>query len=384
VRFTVLAGVPPVASLWEARIDGNGAYPLLPGWKASPPACCGNWTPDGKYFVFQAGARETLNGNIWVLREKAGRFQRADRGPFQLTNGPLRAYWPVPSADGKRLFIDGYQPRNEFLRYDLKSGQIFPAFSGISGTDLEFSKDGAWVAYVSTPDGSLWRSAADGSQRRQLTSPPILANHPHWAPDGKQIAFCGGRAEDPARIYVVSFDGGALRQVSHGEAWKKGDWDPSWSPDGMSLAFGANEPPENGVSIHVADLKTGGISALAGSEGMWSPRWSPDGRLIAGLSTSGWKIVLYDFQTQKQSGLFTQPSGFPSWSRDGESLFYVSTGDDTSWWRLRLRDRKAERVAPLKDKPGVTNWFAPAPNNSLIAARDVGTDEIYALDCDAP
>ena len=53
------------------------------------------------------------------------------------------------------------------------------------------------------------------------------------------------------------------------------------------------------------------------------------------------------------------------------------------WWRLRLRDRKAERVAPLKDKPGVTN-FAPAPNNSLIAARDVGTDEIYALDWDAP
>lgn len=29
-------------------------------------------------------------------------------------------------------------------------------------------------------------------------------------------------------------------------------------------------------------------------------------------------------------------------------------------------------------------WFATAPNNSLITARDAGTDEIYALDWEAP
>src|SRR5208337_1706875 len=119
---------------------------------------------------------------------------------------------------------------------------------------------------------------------------------------------------------------------------------------------------ESGVSIHVADLRTGRISALTGGEGMWSPRWSPDGRLMAGLSTSGWRIVLYDFQTKQRSELSNLPSGYPSWSRDGESLFYGTTGDDASWWRLGMRDRKTERVAPLKDKPGVTDWFAPAPN----------------------
>jgi hypothetical protein len=29
-------------------------------------------------------------------------------------------------------------------------------------------------------------------------------------------------------------------------------------------------------------------------------------------------------------------------------------------------------------------WFAAGPNNSLIAARDAGNDEIYALDWEAP
>jgi hypothetical protein len=32
----------------------------------------------------------------------------------------------------------------------------------------------------------------------------------------------------------------------------------------------------------------------------------------------------------------------------------------------------------------VTLWFTPAPNNSFIAVRSAGTDEIYALDWDAP
>ena len=154
VRFTLAAGSG--YSLWEARIDGNRAYPLLPGWNPSSTfACCGNWTPDGKYFVFEASRKGPPN--IWALREKAGLFQRAEHGPFQLTNGALPALFPVPSADGKRLFYEGFQPRNEFLRYDLKSGQLVPEFSGISGTGLEFSKDGEWVVYVSAPGSSLWR-----------------------------------------------------------------------------------------------------------------------------------------------------------------------------------------------------------------------------------
>ena len=276
VRFTVNPGVGVADSLWEARIDGNRAYPLLPGWNPKSDVCCGNWTPDGKYFVFQASGKE--NVNVWALREKVGLFQRAGRGPFQLTNGPLAAGWPVPSADGKRLFIDGYlaQARSEFLRYDLKSGQLVPEFGGISGTELEFSKDGKWVAYVSVPDGSLWRSAVDGSQRLRLTSPATWATHPHWSPDGKQIAFSRVRERNPARIYMVPFDGGTLKQVTNGESGKAGDGDPSWSPDGASLAFGTALPPASGAAIHVVDLKTSRVSALPKSEGMWSPRWSPD------------------------------------------------------------------------------------------------------------
>jgi len=107
---------------------------------------------------------------------------------------------------------------------------------------------------------------------------------------------------------------------------------------------------------------------------MWSLRWSPDGRFIAGLSASG-EMALYDSKTHKQSEISGATNGYLGWSGDGESLFYAAIGGDASWCKVRMRDRKTKRVAALKNI-GVTLWFAPAPNNSPIAARNAGTDEI--------
>ena len=382
LRLSVASAGDTAASLWEVSVDDGHVQPLLPDWDPSWYNCCGSWTADGKYFVFQS------RSNVWALREKAGFLRRAAQQPVQLTAGPMNAYWPLPSRDGKRLFIGGYVARNEFLRYDLQSRKFVPDLAGMSGDQLEFSRDGKWVAYVSIPERSLVRAAADGSQRLQLTSAPFQANVPHWSPDGKQIAFFGGTSGKPVRIYVVSSDGGVVRQVTNGESGKYGDWDPSWSPDGASLAFGAGiDVTAEEESIHVVALKTNHVSALPGTEGMWAPRWSPDGRFIAGVSGSGInKLMLYDVQTQKQIQLFNLQGSWPTWSPDGESLFLEGDEEDYRWvWRIWIRDRKAERVMDLsKIRVASWNWFAAAPDNSLIIARDAGTDEIYALDWEAP
>ena len=176
--------------------------------------------------------------------------------------------------------------------------------------------------------------------------------------------------------------------MTNGESGKYGDGDPSWSPDGASLAFGAGGNETAGEeSIHVVDLKTNHISALPGSEGMWSPRWSPDGRFIAGLSGSAVdKLMLYDLRTREQSQLVNLPSGCPTWSRDGDFLFFLSESAGPGWVsRIWMRDRKVERVTNRGNiRVAGWGWFATAPDNSPITARDAGTDEIYALDWEAP
>jgi eukaryotic-like serine/threonine-protein kinase len=370
-------------SLWEVSLKDGGVRPLLPGWNPSLSACCGNWSPDGKYFVFYARDREA--SNIWAIRERAG-LHWGRREPVQVTSGPMEAAAPVFSADGKHLFINGFENRREFIRYDLQSGRLFPALHGISGLELEYSKDGKWVTYVSLLDRSLWRSAADGSQRVQLTSSRLRADLPHWSPDGKQIAFYGGPPNTPHRIYTVPFEGGTAQQLTHGEAGATGDYNFCWSPDGRSIVFGSSGHATAGETrLHELNVKTGEVSVVAGTEGMFFPRWSPDGRYIAGLEGAQSKIVLYEVATQKQIEVSDAPGGYPGWSRDGKSLFFWVPGHDQAWWRLRMSDQRMVRVISLKEIPIAGDaWFAPGLDNSLITTRSVGIDEIYALDWVAP
>lgn len=226
LRFTSFG---PKTQVWEVSAEGRDLHPVLPGWNNPPAECCGTWTPDGKYFIFQS---RSARADIWALREGGGLLRKANREPIQLTNGPLSYLGPVPSKDGKRIFAIGSQPRGELARYDAKSREFVPYLGGISATHVSFSKDGQWVAYIAFPEGSLWRSKMDGSERLQLTFPPLTAWLPRWSPDGKQIAFQATAPNKPWMMYLVAADGGSPQEVAPGQG------DVGWSPDGQSLGFG--------------------------------------------------------------------------------------------------------------------------------------------------
>lgn len=78
------------------------------------------------------------------------------------------------------------------MRYDRKTQQLSPYLTGISAEGVNFSKDGAWMTYVTWPQGQLWRSRSDGSEALQLTFAPLTAYDPQWSPDGNQIAYIAG------------------------------------------------------------------------------------------------------------------------------------------------------------------------------------------------
>jgi len=207
LRFTVIDDKTDANSLWEVSAQGTDLHPLFPGWHNPPDECCGKWTADGKYFVFQS------QGQIWALSEKRTFLHQATREPIQLTSSPLGLFTPLPSKDGKKLLVVGRSYRGELERGESKSGQFTPFLSGISAEHVAFSKDGQWVAYDSYPEGILWRSKADGSEKMQLSSSPMFAAMPRWSPDGKQIAFFGYSLGKSGRIYLVSANGGSPQQL---------------------------------------------------------------------------------------------------------------------------------------------------------------------------
>ena len=128
-----------------------------------------------------------MNDQIWALPQK-GTFLNSHPKPIQLTSA-YSLHSLLPSKDGKKLFVSASTSRGELMRYDLKSGEFAPVPGEISAEFLGFSKDGQWVAYVSYPEGTLWRSKIDGSERLQLTYPPNYAMLPRWSPEGKKIVF---------------------------------------------------------------------------------------------------------------------------------------------------------------------------------------------------
>ncbi len=126
---------------------------------------------------------------------------KASPTPVQLTTGPLAFDHALPSQDGHKIFVTGLQARGELVRYDSRARQFLPFLSGISVDQVDFSPDGQWVTYVTVPEGTLWRSRVDGSERLQLTNAPMFAILPRWSPDGKQIVFSAGQFGKPCEDF---------------------------------------------------------------------------------------------------------------------------------------------------------------------------------------
>jgi Tol biopolymer transport system component len=372
--------------LWEINRNGTGLRKMFPAWSASTSQCCGNWTPDGKYYVFQNWQRGKMD--IWALPEEASWFGDRPK-PVQLTNGPLEFSFPVPSKDGKKIFIVGSQSRAELQRFDRKLGWT-QYFKGASAIDLAFSPDGEWVAYVSMPDFTLWRSRIDGSSPLQLTSSSLYAELPRWSPDGRQIVFMGRTDRTNFRAHVISANGGDLRELIPGAPI---GFDPGWSSDGKSIILTLTDPlAPSGAGISILDLESGKVSSVPGSEAYFSPRPSPDSRLIAAITRNSDRLVLFDLETQTWRDLTAPtfgPIGYPNWSHDGQYIYFdTAYGEERGIFRVRVSDGKLERVTSLEGvqrfKSNFGPWSGLAPDDTPIVARDISSQEIYALEWKAP
>jgi WD40 repeat protein len=352
------------------------AHQLLPGWTKPPDSeCCGVWSADNNYFLYQS------KGQVWGIPRKHGLAHSAAK-PVQLTSSPLFLQSFVPSKDGKKLFVVGQTFRGQLTRYDLKSKRLVPFLAGMSAEFAAFSKDKRWVAYVSYPENKLWRSRVDGSERLQLTTDTNPVFLPRWSPDGKKIVFFEFTPDGRSTIYEVSPEGGSPRPLAIDDPHPQ---DPTWSSDGSKIMFGgsAGDPA---ATIRIFDLTTHQIQTLPGSKGLYSPRWSPDERYVAALSADSTRLSLFDFKTQKWSEATKGTLvGWLCWSNTGEYLFaldgaYSATG---AVLKIRPSDRTIERVLDLKDISLTGYWgnsLTLAPDDSPLLLRNVGTQDVYSLD----
>ncbi|HTW48289.1 MAG TPA: winged helix-turn-helix domain-containing protein [Acidobacteriaceae bacterium] len=385
LRLTLLNSETHTSALWEVASDGSGAHILLQNWNRLPAAeCCGSWTDDGRYYVFESA--RSGDSNIWAIPERGGLFGR-QQAPIPITNGPLDYRAPITERGGKRTFFIGLNIQAELLRYDRSTSIFVPYTSGLSNARrVEFSRDGNWVAWIRQDDGSLWRSRADGTGRLQLTGRPMQVFMMHWSPNARQLVLMGQQPGKPWKVYTMDADGGHLQEVMNED---RSEADPDWSPDGKKLVFGrlpdlmaeASQPK----AIYLVDLATKAITKLEGSDGLFSPRWSADGKHIAALSIDQKKLLVFDVAAKTWRLLAQQNIADPAWSHDDSAIYFHDFAQaDQPIYRAVLATGKVERVADLHDlrSANVVDYrFAGlAPGDVPLVSARTSTANIYAAD----
>ncbi|MGC2638500.1 MAG: winged helix-turn-helix domain-containing protein [Acidobacteriaceae bacterium] len=361
--------------LWEIASDGSMLHQVLPRWSNSRSQLFGQWAQDGRYYFVS-------DGQIWALDERShfGRITAAT--PVELTFGPTSWDRPVPARDGRKIFAVGRTRRGELIRFDLGSKQFQPFLGGISAEFLTFTRDGKSVAWVTYPEGILWKAGADGSNPLQLASSPVYPKSLRWSPDGGQILFVDRTPRGTNGIYTIAADGGAPRQVLPKDA--ENETDPSWSPDGKRIVY--STCPVLGASsqsdLRILDLASGKTMLVPESKGLLVPHWSPDGKFISAMTLDAMSMKVLSMETGKWSSLDTGSVAFPEWSHDSRFIYYLRWKGDAALARIHPGDASPEILADLRKEHLTgffTSWMSLDSSDAPLLLRDVGSDEIYAL-----
>ncbi len=397
-----------LGNIYVIPFAGGEAKALTEGvaWDMQP-----TYSPDGEWIAFTSD--RSGGDNIWIMRRDGTDLRQVTKETFRLLNSPA---W---SPDG--AFIAA---RKHFTsRRSLGAGEIWLYHrSGGDGVQLTekpneqkdagepaFSPDGRYVYFSQdvTP-GSVFEYNKDpntqiyvvqrfdretGKTERYLTGPGGSVR-PTPSPNGESIAFVR-RVRGKTVLFVADVDSGAERPLFDGldrdmqETWAIHGVYPamSWTPDNESIVFWADG------KIRRADAETGEVTDVPFhvsdtrevTEALRFPtnvapeefpvrmlRWvtvSPSGdQVIYQALGYLWTRALPDGTPRRLTRQNDHFEYYPSFSRDGRSIVYVSW-DDADLGAIRIVPARGGEGRVVTRQPGHYREPVFTPDGSRIVYR---------------
>jgi TolB protein len=268
------------------RLAFDGSEPtVIP---TAPQVHCNNdhgISPDGQLLAFSDSSAigpssDDHKSRVYIVPIAGGT-------PRLITpNAP--SYWHGWSPDGKTLAFTGQRGGPV---------EIQPA----PGSNGAIQKLDTGNQKLDTSNFDIYTISAAGGEETRLTNAPGLDDGPEYSPDGAYIYFNSERTGQ-MQIWRMKPDGSDQEQVVSDDS---NDWFPHISPDGQSMVFIAYEksvtghPPNKDVELCLMSLKDNKVRVLAklfGGQGTINvPSWSPDGLKLA--------FVSYELLPEESPGL---------------------------------------------------------------------------------
>lgn len=246
------------------------------------------------------------------------RLYRADTstGAIAAIAGGIPGYRPSADPQGDRLVFAAKASQDPLAKYSLRLLELANGVQSRLSIDDEaieaeagFAPDGVGLVYTSDRDNGdsdiIHARLISGVLKdvRNLTAPPSSLydedRTPAWSPDGSRIAFTAYRSGSPT-IWIMNADGTMLRQITVAGNW--GDFSPSWSADGRTLAFQRVDIVDGLVRSRIGRVPVAGgaVEFFNFSGSVYDPRYSPDGKYIAfwAKSDDGGDIYVADLSGQ--------------------------------------------------------------------------------------
>jgi imidazolonepropionase-like amidohydrolase/Tol biopolymer transport system component len=327
-------------------------------------------SPDGRYVYFSEDMypggsfqyNKDPNSQIYVIR----RYDRQEDKVENVVSGPGGACRPQLSNDGKKLaFVRRVRTKSVLMVHDLESGLTFPLYDDLSKDQQEaWAVFGTYPGFDWTPDdqqiviwagGKIWQIPTDpqakalprtipftvkvntkvAETRRQQN--PVhtdefavkVIRHLVTAPNEQSVAFSA-----LGYLWIMNMQDKEAKRITKSSDF---EFEPAFSPDGQELAYVSWNDEKMG-RLHLRNLTSGSDRVLTAEPGIYrTPAFSPDGRTIVfrkddGNGHQGYTHCtepgLYTVATQGKgpATLITPRGEYPTYSADGERIFYQTGG----------------------------------------------------------